>query len=78
MLSAPLCFRAPLLPDEVVSFPHCVVEVKLRLEQPPAWIEQLIHSGDGKTCLQDIKLISHARVVIKKAADFCLHFFGLA
>ena len=37
--------RSPLLPDQVVNFPYCVVEIKLRTEEPPSWISDLVASG---------------------------------
>lgn len=37
--------RDPLLPDQVVHFPYCVVEMKLKLEQPPEWMQAMVASG---------------------------------
>ena len=38
--------RAAVLPEELVHFPYCVVEMKLRLETPPAWLQSMVSSGN--------------------------------
>ena len=33
-----------------MHFPYCIVEMKLRLETPPAWLQSMVSSGTAITC----------------------------
>lgn len=43
----------PFESHEHITFPYCIVEVKLRIPEPPAWIGSLVASGAVKLVLHN-------------------------